>query len=251
MFRVEDRAVAARVGMWIIEGAEPGSGRVRQHQDLSYFVSDDEVTSALGASARPGPGSWPVTSALELLLASRQGCPGLQANLGPDAGPLEFYAVHRDDWDSLAVASWAQDEARSPGCPKLAARAAGREVVWHLEGFDPARQFMVEDFELSHRISEPEIFAALGNPPHPYHGGLPPTSALADLIIGRIGLPVRRGEVDYQVNSCSRYCLAEQRWWCRGRSEATGPVSCRAVVSLRSREMASSGRKAGQQRERS
>jgi hypothetical protein len=34
MLGVEDQAVAARVGMRIIEGAEPGTGRVRQYQDL-------------------------------------------------------------------------------------------------------------------------------------------------------------------------------------------------------------------------
>ena len=39
MFGIEDQAVAARVGMWIIEGAEPGTGRVRQHQDLERVGS--------------------------------------------------------------------------------------------------------------------------------------------------------------------------------------------------------------------
>jgi hypothetical protein len=195
------------VGMWIINGVEPGTGRVRQHGDLSYFASDDEIVSALGVAAGAGGGSWPVTGDLESLLCSRVGCAGLQANFGEVVGRLELVAVRVDGWDSLAAGSWAADAAESPGMPVLAARAGGREVVWHLEGFDPdpVRHFMVEDFELSHRISEAEILAGVGGPPAPYYGGLPPAEPLVDLIRVRLGLPVRAGEVDYQVNACSRY----------------------------------------------
>jgi hypothetical protein len=147
----------------------------------------------------------PVTSDLASLLASRQRTTELQANFDPAIGLLEFVAERRDDWESLAVGSWAEDEAQCPGNPKLAARTAGHEVVWHLEGFGLVRPFMVEHFELSHRITEAEILTALGEVPDPYYGGLPPAGALVDLITARIGLPVRFGEVKYQVNSCSRY----------------------------------------------
>ena len=41
---------------------------------------------------------------------------------------------------------------------------------------------MVEEFEISHRISENEILTMLGNPPEPYFGGLPPTEELLEVI---------------------------------------------------------------------
>ena len=68
-----------------------------------------------------------------------------------------------------------------------------------------ARRFMVEEFELSHRISEDEIFTALGNPPEPYFGGLPPTEELLELISARINLDLRIEDVEYQINLNSRY----------------------------------------------
>jgi hypothetical protein len=42
--------------MWIINGAQPGTGRVRQHTALSYFMSDDEIMATLGGSVRLGAG---------------------------------------------------------------------------------------------------------------------------------------------------------------------------------------------------
>jgi hypothetical protein len=41
--------------MWIINGIDPDTGRVRQHGDLSYFLPDAEIVSAFGADARSGP----------------------------------------------------------------------------------------------------------------------------------------------------------------------------------------------------
>jgi hypothetical protein len=192
------------MSMWTITGVQSGTRRVRQHGDLSYWMSDDEVILAMGINARLGSGPWAATAVLESLLASRRGG-GLQANLDPGIGALEFFVERRDTWNSLFAATWADDEARSPGHPVATARAEGRDTVWHLEGFDPVRMFMVEDFELSHRICESELFAVLGNPSAPYYGGKAPTKELVDLVNARIGLQLRCDEIDYQVNVSSRY----------------------------------------------
>jgi hypothetical protein len=193
------------MAMWIINGIEPSAGRVRQHEDLSYWMSDEEIASALSTDVRFSSGPWPVTPELVNLLDSRRFLSGLQANFDPDIGILEFVIERKDDWEPLVVTTWADDKAKNPENPVLAARAGGREVIWHLEGFDRVRLFMVEDFELSHRISEDEILTALGSPQAPYYGGLPPTGGLVGLITGRIGLPLYLDEIDYQVNAASRY----------------------------------------------
>jgi len=191
--------------MWVINGVQPSTGWVRQHGDLSYWMSGEEIVSALGPDARSGRGPWPATPEIEGLLSARQRIHRLQANFDPEIGVLEFFIERRDDWESLVAATWADDEAESPGDPLVAASAGGRDIIWNLEGFDLVRRFMVEDFELSHRISEAEILAALGNPPAPYYGGLPPTKTLADLIAARVGLDVHLNEVELQINSSSRY----------------------------------------------
>jgi hypothetical protein len=64
---------------------------------------------------------------------------------------------------------------------------------------------MVEEFELSHRISDREILATLGNPPEPYFGGLPPTQELLELISERLNLDLQTEAVEYQINLSSRY----------------------------------------------
>jgi hypothetical protein len=195
--------------MWIINGVEPSTGRVRQHDDLSYWMSDEEIVSALGADIRSDDGPWAITQAMVSTLEIRRRS-GIQANFDRDIGALEFLAEHREDWETLVSATWFDDEAESPGDPVVAARAHGRDVVWHLEGFDRVRLFMVEDFELSHRISEAEILAALLDPPAPYYDGLPPTAQLVDLVVERIGLRLRLDQIDYQVNMSSRYGIVGQ-----------------------------------------
>lgn len=191
--------------MWVINGVQPSTGWVRQHRDLSYWMSDEEIVSALGPDARSGGGPWPATREIERILGTRKRIGLLQANFDRKIGTLRFFIERKDDWEPLAAATWAQDEAESPGDPRAAARAGGRDITWHLEGFDLSRKFMVQDFQLSHRISEAEIIAGLGNPPAPYYGGLPPTKELADLIIAKIGLDIHLGEIELQVNSNSRY----------------------------------------------
>lgn len=192
--------------MWILNGVQANIGRVRQHSDLSYWVSQEEIVSALGDDARSGHGPWALTPAIANLVKFRRRAE-VQANFDSEIGALAFRVERKDDWDPHFAGMWADDEAASPGDPLAAARAFGRGIVWHLEGFDRVRQFMVEDFELSHRISEDEILAALGNPRAPYHGGMAPTAALVELIAARIGLrPLL--DVEYQVNSSCRYGLA-------------------------------------------
>jgi hypothetical protein len=191
--------------MWIINGVQPSTGWVRQHWDLSYWMSGEEIVSVLGRDASSGRGPWPATPEIEGLIAARRRIHRLQANFDEEIGVLQFFIERKDDWEPLVAATWADDEAEAPGDPLMAARAGRRDIIWNLEGFDLTRGFMVEDFELSHRISEAEILAALGNPPAPYYGGLPPTETLADLIAARIGLDVHVGEVELQINSSSRY----------------------------------------------
>jgi hypothetical protein len=190
--------------MWTITGVEPSTGRVRQHGDLSYWMSSSEIMSLLGVDVSSGGGPWAVTQPLESLLNARRRT-ALQANFDPDIGVLEFLVERRDEWDSFGTATWINDEAEVPGNPKAAARAGGREIVWHLEGFDPRRLFMVEDFELSHRIPDADILAGIADLPDHYYGGLPPSRGLVDLIEARIGLQICLKEIDYQVNACSRY----------------------------------------------
>ena len=193
--------------MWILNGLQAKTGKVIQHRDLSYWMSDEEIVSALDDDARSGSGPWAITPVISDLLEFRQKAE-IQANFDPEIGVLEFCVEREHNWDPIVSATWAEDKAESPRDPLAAARAGGRGTVWHLEGFDPVRQSMVEDFELSHRISEGEILSALGNPPTPYFGGLAPTKTLVGLIVARIGLRPHLGEIDYQVNPSSRYGFA-------------------------------------------
>jgi hypothetical protein len=192
--------------MWVINGIERGTGRIRQHGDLSYWVSDQDVVSVIGADVLAEPGPWLVSSDLESLVGSRQRTQsGFQASFDPQIGTLEFQVARMDGWEPICAGNWADDIANNPDDPAVAASAQGRGIVWHLEGFDRARLFMVEHFELSHRISESEILAALGNPPNPYYGGLPPTTDLMNLVNARIELLLSPDELDYQLNTEARY----------------------------------------------
>jgi hypothetical protein len=195
--------------MWVISGIQRDTGRIRQHDDLSYWLSDEEIIYGLGTDARSGRGPWSVTSGIAGIVASRQRTTGLQANFGREVGTLEFRVERMDEWEPIITATWADDEAQSPGNPLAAARADGRGIMLHLEGFDPVRMSMVEHFELTHRIPETDILTAIGNPPIPYYGGLAPTRELVDLINSRIGLILHRDEIDYQVNPASRYGLVD------------------------------------------
>ncbi len=191
--------------MWIINGVEADTGRVRQHWDLSYWMSDWEISTALNIGAQPGNGLWPANAEIESVIRARRGISSLRSNIDEKIGALYFVVEHRGDWEPLLAATWSDDKAESPSDPRAAARAHGRDSVWSAEGFNLDRRFMVEEFELSHRISEDEIFTALGNPPEPYFGGLPPTEGLLELISARINLDLRIEDVEYQINLNSRY----------------------------------------------
>ncbi|HEY5394776.1 MAG TPA: hypothetical protein VIL16_05210 [Trebonia sp.] len=191
--------------MWIINGVEAGTRRVRQQSDLSYWMSDWEISTALNIGAQPDDGLWPANAEIESFIRARRGISSLRSNIDEKFGALYFVVEHRGDWESLLAATWSDDKAESPSDPQAAARAHGRDSMWCAEGFDLDRRFMVEEFELSHRISEHEIIAALGNPPEPYFGGLPPTEELLELMSARINLDLRIEDVEYQINLSSRY----------------------------------------------
>jgi hypothetical protein len=191
--------------MWIINGVEAGTHRVRQHWDLSYWMSDREISTALNIDTQSGNELWLADAEIESFVRARRGISSLRSNLDEKIGALYFVVERRSDWESLLTATWSDDKAESPSDPQAAARAHGRDSVWIAEGFDLDRQFMVEEIELSHRISEHEIMAALGSPAEPYFGGLPPTEELLELISARIGLDLRVEEVEYQINLSSRY----------------------------------------------
>jgi hypothetical protein len=194
------------MSMWIMNGIRPSTGQVRQHSDLSYWMSDREVVSALGLDAQSGDVPVAVTAALVNLLNSRRRVAGgVQANFDRALGVLNFVVEHKMDWEPIIGATWIDDGADPPDAVEISSDALGRGVVWHLEGFDRKRLFMVEHFELSHRISEAEIRAALGISVVMYQGGLPPTPALLNLVDARIGLPLSLNYLDYQVNVGARY----------------------------------------------
>lgn len=193
--------------MWIINGVEAGTNRVRQHWDLSYWMSDREILAALNIGVSSGGGLWPANSEIERTICARRRISGLRSDLDDKIGALDFVVECRGDWESLIPAAWSDDKAESPGDPHAAARANGRDSIWNAEGFSLDREFMVEEFELSHRISQDEILAALGNPPEPYFGGLPPTGRLLELIFDRINLDLQLEDVEYQINWSSRYGL--------------------------------------------
>jgi hypothetical protein len=48
--------------MWIINGVEADTGRVRQHWDLSYWMSGWEISTALNIGVQPDNGLWPANS---------------------------------------------------------------------------------------------------------------------------------------------------------------------------------------------
>jgi hypothetical protein len=191
--------------MWIINGVEADTGRVRQHEGLSYWMSDREISTALNIGVPPGNGLWPANVEIESVVCARRGISSLRSNLDKKIGALYFVVEHRGDWEPLLAGTWSDDKAESPSDPRAAARVHGRDSFWCAEGFDWDRLFMVEQFELSHRISEHEILTALGSPPEPYFGGLPPTDELLELMSARINLDLRIGDVEYQINWSSRY----------------------------------------------
>jgi hypothetical protein len=191
--------------MWIINGVEVATDRIRQHWDLSYWMSDWEISTALNIGAQTGSGLWPANAEIEDVIRARRGISSLRSNIDEKIGALYFVVERRGEWESILTATWSDDEAESPNDPRAAARAHGRDSVWSAEGFDLDRQFMVEEFELSHRISEREILATLGNPPEPYFGGLPPTRELLELISERLNLDLQAEAVEYQINLSSRY----------------------------------------------
>ena len=168
-------------------------------------MSDWEISTALNIGAQPGNGLWPANAEIESVIRARRGISSLRSNIDEKIGALYFVVEHRGDWESLLAATWSDDKAESPRDPRAAARGHGRDSVWSAEGFDLDRRFMVEEFELSHRISEHEILTALGNPLEPYFGGLPPTEELLELISARINLDLRIEDVEYQINLSSRY----------------------------------------------
>ena len=191
--------------MWIINGVEADTLRVRQHWDLSYWMPDWEISTALNIGVQPGNGLWPANAEIESVIRARRGISSLRSNIDEKIGALYFVVEQRGDWESLLAATWSDDKAESPSDPRAAARAHGRDYVWCAEGFNLDRRFMVEEFELSHRISEHEILTALGNPPEPYFGGLPPTDELLGSYLQGLTLDLRIEDVEYQINLNSRY----------------------------------------------
>lgn len=199
--------------MWIINGVDLEAGRVRQHDDLSYWMSDEEILSALSLDANAGLGPWRVTRDLEVIMKGRQYGPSrkrgsLRANFGPKVGELGFFAENRIGWRSVVNGSWFEDMQGSPGNPCAAARDRGTAVTWCVEGFDRVSHFMMEQYAISHRIAESEMMDALGNPqgnwPEPYFGGAF-TSEMARLFEARLGLGLDLAGLEYQVNVASRY----------------------------------------------
>lgn len=143
--------------MWIINGVEVGTRRVRQHWDLSYWMSDVEILTALNIGPEPGNGPWPAHAEIASLIRERRGISSLRSNIDENIGDLCFVVEQRPDWESLQDATWSDDKDESPGDPRAAARAHGRDSVWCAEGFHLDRRFMTQEFEISHRISEHEI----------------------------------------------------------------------------------------------